>query len=224
MIISGFVKNSFVDYPGKMASVIFLPRCNMACPWCHNKHILSGNIPIIDENEIFDYLAARRGLLDGVVVTGGEPTLSGGLPAMLEKIKALGYAVKLDTNGTNPEALHKIINAGLANRVAMDIKAPLGKYKAFVGFGDTDKIKESISLLKSSGIEYEFRTTFEPRLSRDDILEMAALLFPMEGKYFIQQYRQVEGCPAPLPNSVIRAAADAVCAEWGDGCCQTRGI
>ncbi len=221
MLISGFIKTSFVDYPGKIAAVIFTPYCNMTCPFCHNKHILSGQIPIIEPSEVYSHLEQRRGLLSGVVISGGEPTLQRGLPAAVRKIKALGYPVKLDTNGTNPEVLSSLLKDKMIDYVAMDIKAPLDRYRELTGFSDIEKIEESVKIIKDSGVAYEFRTTFEPRLKKEDILDICGIIAPAE-RYFLQQYRQEADCGEPHPPSYLKEAAEAAAAVCG--VCETRGI
>jgi pyruvate formate lyase activating enzyme len=224
MLISGLVKNSFSDYPGKLAAVIFLPRCNMSCPWCHNKHILSGKIPIIAEDEVFSFLRARRGDIDGVVVSGGEPTLSGSLLSFLGKIKALGYPIKLDTNGTRPDILKQALSRGrkqapeegLVDYIAMDIKGPLAKYGMLCGFSDSAAIAESIEIVKSSGLPYEFRTTADPRLDEEDFFEAARAIAPLNGNgvYYIQPYRPTESFTMlPRPPSFLQTVADRIIKE-----------
>lgn len=221
MIISGIVKNSFVDYPGKISAVLFTPYCNMSCPFCHNKHILSGQIPIMDQGEVYSYLEQRRGLLGGVVISGGEPTLSRGLPAAVRRIKAMGYPVKLDTNGTNPDVLSALLSEGLLDYIAMDIKAPVDKYTKYTGFSDVDKIIRSIGIIKSSGVDYEFRTTYEPRLTMHDILEICEMIAPCK-RFFLQQYRKQDGCREPHPPSYINETVEQVREKYG--ICEIRGL
>lgn len=127
MIIAGLDKNSFVDYPGKIAATVFTPYCNLNCYYCHNRILLLSDAgkSQFTVNEVVAFLEKRKGFLDGVVITGGEPTLQEGLKEFIQIVKALGYAVKLDTNGTNPEILKELLNKGLLDYVAMDIKSPL---------------------------------------------------------------------------------------------------
>jgi len=167
MLIKGLVKNSFVDYPGKIACVIFLGGCNFKCGFCYNKDLVvdidAGDI--LDEEEIFNFLSSRRDVLDGIVVTGGETTVSGDLVGFMCRLKEFGLPIKLDTNGTNPEMLKKLLAAKLIDYVAMDIKAPLDEgYGRFVGAlkDPVAKIMDSIEVLKGLDVDFEFRTTIIP--------------------------------------------------------------
>lgn len=170
MKIGGFVKNSFVDYPGLISTCIFVVGCNMNCWYCHNKHLLSGKQNLISEKEIFEFLSERKSFIDAVVVSGGEPTMQGDLKDFLSKIKAMGFKVKLDTNGTNFEVLKDIVEDNLVDYVAMDIKAPIEKYSDFVCSKNAIKnVQMCISYLINSKIDYEFRTTFSSDLDVDDI-------------------------------------------------------
>jgi len=192
MIIAGLQKNSLVDYPGKMAAVIFTPGCNMNCFYCHNRHLL-GNKPreLIFPGYVFEFLEKRKNLLDGVVISGGEPTLQQGLWDFIDRVKKMGYLVKLDTNGTNPELVGKLISDNMLDYIAMDIKAPFSRYKEICGTDvNMDNIKRSINLLLQGRVDYEFRTTYVPELSKEDIEEMAGYI---EGArlYALQQFR----CP-----------------------------
>ena len=147
MQIAGFQKNSFVDYPGQIAAVVFCGGCNYNCWYCHNRHILR-DYPTIDEKEVFDYLERRKGAVDAVVFSGGEATLQADLADYMKRVKDMGYLVKLDTNGANPAALKKLLNQNLIDYVAMDIKAPFDKYKEVTGVkADIAAVKESITIL-----------------------------------------------------------------------------
>jgi pyruvate formate lyase activating enzyme len=170
--IGGFLKNSFIDFPGKISSVVFTQGCNFRCHYCHNPELVipeaiikNGSFP---EHKIFDYLNSRKGKIEAVVVTGGEPTLHIDLPDFIRKIKQMNFLVKLDTNGTNPSMLKHLINEGLIDYAAMDIKAPLdlSRYREIAGKDFTEamlsKIKESFLFLKEGHCEYEFRTTASP--------------------------------------------------------------
>jgi pyruvate formate lyase activating enzyme len=160
--IAALYKLSLVDYPGKISSVIFTQGCNFRCGYCHNPHLVLPSLftPPLDENEIFNFLGSRIGKVQGVVITGGEPTIHTGLIPFIQKIKALGYLVKLDTNGALPDALEKVTDANILDFIAMDIKAPLEKYKEVCGVeADSQNIKRSIEIIKASGIPYQFRTT-----------------------------------------------------------------
>lgn len=209
MLIAGFQKTSFVDYPGKIAAVVFTPYCTMNCTYCHNRHILGKNAQLLDEAAIIEYLERRQGMLDAVVVTGGEPTLQKNLPEFIDSLRSMGYLVKLDSNGSNPEMLRRLIAERKIDYIAMDIKAPFEKYRDITRTDDdVDAIRRSMTCIINSGIPYELRTTFAPQLSPEDI-EQIARQIKGTGKYCLQQYRVVEdGDPAPhLPSEVRRAAA-----------------
>ncbi|MDD7494241.1 MAG: anaerobic ribonucleoside-triphosphate reductase activating protein, partial [Eubacteriales bacterium] len=163
MLIHGLQKLTLLDYPGKVACTVFTGGCNFRCPFCHNGSLVlrpdeGEHIP---EEELFALLKKRQGVLEGVCITGGEPTLAFGLETLMARIKEMGYLVKLDTNGTRPKAVKRIIDAGLADMIAMDIKNSYKKYPETCGVPgyDTAPVKESIQLIMSSGIDYEFRTT-----------------------------------------------------------------
>lgn len=157
----GLDKMSMLDYEDYVSAVIFAPKCNFRCPFCHNGDSVLNSSVEIPFNDILAYLESRKGLLDAVVVTGGEPTLMPDLEDKIRQIKELGFQVKLDTNGTNPELLKHLIDEKLIDYVAMDIKNSKEKYALTAGckFVDLEKIKQSIDILKNSGIRYEFRTT-----------------------------------------------------------------
>lgn len=163
MLLHGLNKLTLLDFPGHIACTVFTGHCNMRCPFCHNAPLVlfPDMQPQLSEDEFFGFLKKRQGTLEGVCVTGGEPTLSSDLLSFLEKIKALGYLVKLDTNGTNPALLRQAVDNGLADYVAMDIKSSLARYGEAVGIPDfhTDAIRESADFLIHAGIPYEFRTT-----------------------------------------------------------------
>jgi pyruvate formate lyase activating enzyme len=160
-LISGIQKLTLLDYPGKCACTVFLTGCNLRCPFCHNASLVTGHAPAAMEgDEFFAFLKKRRGLLDGVCVTGGEPTLRKDLPDFLRKIKEAGYLIKLDTNGTNPHMLRQLIEDDLLDYVAMDIKSSPERYTATCGGIDVlDSVRESAALLMEGRVDYEFRTT-----------------------------------------------------------------
>lgn len=174
MIIGGLQRSSLIDYPGKISGVIFTVGCNFRCPYCHNPELVENTVDTIDEDEVLSFFNERKGKLDGVVLTGGEPTLQSDIIEFVEKIKRIGLLVKLDTNGSRPEVIEELIGRNLIDYIAMDIKAPLGKYgKVTLSTIDTRKILESINLIMSSNIGYEFRTTVvRSLLSKEDILEI----------------------------------------------------
>lgn len=161
MKIAGLQKMTLLDFPGKVACTVFLDGCNFRCPFCHNTPLLENKAEAcMTEEELFSFLKKRQGILDGVCVTGGEPTLQKELPDFLGKIKALGYAVKLDTNGYRPEVLRGVVEQGLVDYVAMDLKNCPGRYSQTTGVDiDLGKIEASIQYLVSGIVDYEFRTT-----------------------------------------------------------------
>lgn len=185
------VKNSFVDYPGEIACVIFTIGCNFRCWYCHNSHLFYAR-PTITEEEVFEFLREHKPFLDGVVVSGGEPTLQSDLIDFIKKVKEMGYKVKLDTNGTDYYTLKSLIDEKLVDYVAMDIKAPISNYKKVV-MKDCNlvDIQNSINLLKKDLVDYEFRTTFSPDLSLEDMEEICK---EIEGakRFSIQEYRVVK--------------------------------
>lgn len=163
MEIGGLQKSSLIDYPGKVSCVIFLSGCNWNCPFCHNAELvqkkLRDEIVNLNKEVIYQFLELRKKHLDGVVISGGEPTLQKGLLSFCEDIKNMGYSIKLDTNGSNPNILFKIINEGLIDYVAMDIKTELLKYPVLLPGSNQDDIRLSAYNILDSGINYEFRTT-----------------------------------------------------------------
>lgn len=182
MKIGGFQKFSLIDYPHKTAAIIFTQGCDMFCPYCHNPQLVYPHLyePVMDENEICSFLKKRRSLLNGVVITGGEPLVHKDLPEFIKKIKDLGYPVKLDTNGTSPEKLQSVINDRLIDFVAMDIKSPLEKYHLFYN-GDSDCISRSIEIIQNSGLPHLFRTTFDTDiLSETDIEKIRSMVSPSQ--------------------------------------------
>ena len=163
MRICGLQKLALVDYPGKLAATVFTGGCNLRCPFCHNAPLVTGldESPSLAPQEILDFLNLRRGLLDGVVLSGGEPLAQEDLPAFASAVKAMGFSVKLDTNGTFPERLEALVQSGSVDYVAMDIKNSLPKYPQIVGLRDFDTtpVQRSAALLRRGAVEYEFRTT-----------------------------------------------------------------
>lgn len=192
--IGGLQKLTLIDYPGRIAATIFLCGCNFRCPFCYSSEIvLPEKIkkqPKISERELLSFLKERKGLLEGVVICGGEPTLNKELPDLAGKIKKAGFLVKLDTNGSNPEMLEDLIVKNLVDYVAMDIKGPKERYGEFVGGKDNaEKIQKSIDILKGNGVDYEFRSTIVPSLhKREDVLAMAKWISGSK-RYFLQNFR-----------------------------------
>ena len=200
MQIGGFVKQSLIDYPGKIAAVVFTQGCNFRCGYCHNPQLVLPKLFHKKSNasidEVFNYLKKRKNWLDGVVVTGGEPTIHSDLPDFLKEINRFGLAIKLDTNGSNPIILDYIIRQKLVNFVAMDIKTfpEASSYAKIIGLTNTDNIIDnvisSILLLKQSGIEYEFRTTSIPEIHNKEILELIKNYIGNDTHYKINEFRQ----------------------------------
>ena len=194
MFIGALQKTTLTDFPSKVACIVFLVNCNFKCKFCYNKELTAykyfkkSKRELIEEKDFFIFLESKKKMLDGVVITGGEPTVSPGLHNFIKKIKQMGLAVKLDTNGTNPQVLRKLFSENLLDYVAMDLKAPPEKYPVItqsrVPF---ERILESIDLLKVSGVEHEFRTTLYPELNRSDLIEMSHFL--KGEKWFWQHFQ-----------------------------------
>ena len=162
MHIAGLQKMTLLDFPGKVACTVFFQGCNFRCPFCHNSDLLPGQgQPLMDDQELLDFLQKRKGLLDGVCITGGEPTLQPQLLSLMRRIKELGYAVKLDTNGSRPQVLRQLVEAGVVDYVAMDIKNSREEYSKTAGMNESllTQVEESIRYLLSGAVDYEFRTT-----------------------------------------------------------------
>jgi len=197
MIIAGLQKTTLIDYPGKIACVVFLAGCNFRCPWCYSSELVLplkiAQHPRISEKEFFDFLRGRKGLLEGVVICGGEPTINKELPQFIGKIKNLGYAVKLDTNGSNPEMLKDLVDTGLIDYVAMDIKTSSESpvYQNLMIEGITiDKIKQSVDILKQGKVDFEFRTTVVNTIhAKDDFLDIAKWIGGKNVNYYLQNFR-----------------------------------
>ncbi len=197
MLIAGLQKTTLIDYPGKIACVVFLAGCNFRCPWCYSSELVLPlkivKQPIISEQEFFNFLRERQGLLEGVVICGGEPTINKGLLQFIEKIKHLRYSIKLDTNGSNPKILKDLVSTKLIDYVAMDIKiAPENPvYQNLMTEGITlDNIKESVEFLKKGNIDWEFRTTVVNTIhKRDDFLKIARWIGGPNVKYYLQNFR-----------------------------------
>jgi len=194
MEIGGLQKLTLIDYPGRLAATVFLIGCDFRCPWCYSSElILPKKIkkqPKISQKELFKFLKERKKLLDGLVLCGGEPTINKKLPNFIKKIKKLGYLVKLDTNGSNPKMLKKLIKGKLIDYVAMDIKLPKERYPEIFGKRvKIEDIEESIKILKEGKSDYEFRTTIVPTIhTKEDILKIARWISPAK-KYFLQNFR-----------------------------------
>lgn len=189
-MIKGIQKLSLIDYPGKVACTLFTFGCNFRCPYCHNPElVIDDGTPMIPEEDVLAFLDKRKSFLNGVCITGGEPTLHEDLLDFIKRIKGLGYHVKLDTNGTNPKMLRRLIGENLVDYIAMDVKAPLEKYESVVRVKvDTDRIAESVEVVKAFS-DYEFRITVLPDLiTRRDIVTIAEWLKGAK-RFFIQQFK-----------------------------------
>lgn len=191
--IGGLQKLTLIDFPGRISATVFVIGCNFKCPWCYSSElVLPEKIkkqPKISEKEIFNHLKERKRLLEGVVMCGGEPTINKKLPSFIEKIKKLGYLVKLDTNGSNPKMLKKLIKTKLIDYVAMDMKLPKERYPEIFGKRvKIEDIEESIKILKEGKVDYEFRTTVVPTvLNKEDILKIAKWIRGAK-RYYLQNF------------------------------------
>ena len=199
MEFAGLDKLSLVDFDRHISCILFTRGCNFACPFCHNGPLV---IPGVDNqfipfDEILAFLRKRQGILDAVVISGGEPTLMPDLKEKIEAIKGLGYLVKLDTNGTRPEVVKDLVESGLIDFIAMDIKSSLENYPLITDSRvNTDKIVESIEYIKSCGIDYEFRTTLIAEYHDEEDMKQIAELIGNAKKYRLQKYVDREGCIA----------------------------
>lgn len=213
----GLQKLTLLDFPGMVCATVFLAGCNLRCPYCHNPDLVLGSpdLPCIPEEELLRFLESRRGFTDGVCVSGGEPTLDPGLPAFLARVRPLGFKTKLDTNGTRPDVLRRLLERGLVDYIAMDVKAPPDKYRRVTRSRvDPGTIEESIRLLQQSAIDHEFRTTVVPGLvSANDVEEVARWLQGPQ-RYVLQQYwppgktlDQSWKKPPPCPHSHLERLA-----------------
>ena len=198
MKIHGLQKMTLLDFPGHVACTVFLGGCDFRCPFCHNFELADGTAnPVMEEEELLSFLEKRKGLLDGVAFTGGEPLLHKDLPELMRKIRDMGFSVKLDTNGNHPKLLKEILNEGLVDYVAMDIKNSPEKYAKTAGVDtiDLSLIKESISLLMNSKIDYEFRTTVVREFhEKDDFRKMGEMIRGAK-QYFLQAFTDRDTVP-----------------------------
>ncbi len=206
MEILGLEKMSIVDYDGKVASTIFTGSCNFRCPFCHNSPLVLDyqKIQAIPEQELMDFLVKRKNLLDGVCITGGEPTLQKDLPFLCEKIKKLGYAVKLDTNGTNPKMVKELSENGLVDYFAMDIKNNREDYAPIIGLNsyDTDKVENTVSYFLSGKADYEFRTTLIKEFHKQENIIKIGEWIKGANKYFLQKFKSGDNTIAQGLNAV----------------------
>lgn len=192
MIISGMVKSSLVDYPGLVSVVLFTPGCNYDCFFCHNRQLINDSGKGIDQDEIDRFLAKRAGLLDAVVVTGGEPTLQSDLISYLESVKGHGYKIKLDSNGSAPQVIEAVLKSGLCDYFAIDYKGPAARYTEFCGDNaKADAVLATITTLIDAGAAFEVRTTVVPQLHTEDLIQMAQEL-PTVPRFVLNRYRLPE--------------------------------
>jgi pyruvate formate lyase activating enzyme len=189
MEIAGLVKTSLIDFPGKITTVIFTQGCNFRCGFCHNPDLVPIKKGKISEGEVLTFLSGRRNKIEGVVITGGEPVIQKDLVSFLEKIKKMGFLIKLDTNGSKVKTLKELIDKKLVDYVAMDVKGPLEKYPEIAKCLNTKSVQESIKLLKKSKIDHEFRTTVLPCLHQMDDFNKIGKLLQGAKLYTIQNFR-----------------------------------
>ncbi len=203
MKIGGLEKTTLIDYPGKVACMIYTVGCNFRCPYCHNPELVDETAELIDAEAIFDFLNERKHLLDGVVITGGEPTMHDDLLAFMARIKDLGYLIKLDSNGTRPDMISKAISMKLVDYIAMDVKSPLERYSQQVARPvNVEAIKESIKIIMGSPIEYEFRTTVVKSLLSEQDIESIARSISGAKRYYLQKF-----IPTKILNPQLRKKA-----------------
>ena len=207
MKIAGLQKVSLIDYPGYVAATVFLAGCNLNCGYCHNRWMIDASqvVAAITKEDLLAWLETRHGRLEGVCVSGGEPTLHAELAGFLQAIKALGYAVKLDTNGTQPERLDRLLHNGLVDYVAMDLKAPFDeRYNGIAGLVvDCSAIRRSMAILRHWGGAYEYRTTVLPSLVETALADIAAELTPPE-IWYLQRFIPVSvSVPAPVQVGIM---------------------
>ena len=191
MKIHGLMKMTLLDFPGKVACTVFLGGCDMRCPFCHNAELLDPEAPAeMDEVELLSFLKKRVGLLDGVVFTGGEPLLRKDLPELMAKIREMGFAIKLDTNGNHPDRLIEVVEAGLVDYVAMDIKNSPDKYGMTIGIPgfDLSKVERSVEFLKKGKVPYEFRTTVVSQFHDEASMKEIAKWIQGADRYYLQEF------------------------------------
>ncbi|WP_026477123.1 anaerobic ribonucleoside-triphosphate reductase activating protein [Alkaliphilus transvaalensis] len=224
MNILGIEKSSFIDYPNRISTVVFTGGCNFSCPFCHNGHLLKEKEKPFDTEEVLNYIKKRKKFIDAVCVTGGEPTLQKNLKGFLKSLKEEGFWVKLDTNGTKPKLLKELIEEKLVDYIAMDLKAPLHDYSKVAMIPvDITAIKESINLIKNSGLDYEFRTTVcEELLKPEDLLNLAEEIKGAK-KFYLQNFRDGDTVLGgsnqytPYPKEVLKEIQEKI-KKWFEVC------
>jgi len=211
MKIGGFQKTSLLDYPDRISAIVWTSGCNFRCPFCYNKNLALETAGLFPQDEILSFLSKRKELLEGVVISGGEPLLQDDLVDFIEKVKKQGFLVKLDTNGAFPEKLGELLEQQLVEYVAMDVKAPKKKYRLLSGIDvDLSKIDASIDLIKTKAPAYEFKTTFVPGLLiKEDIVEIAEWLKGSDA-YYLQQFKVMKPLVSSRLESVVPYPRDYV--------------
>ena len=215
MKIHGLQKMTLLDFPGRVACTVFLGGCDFRCPFCHNFQLVDGTAqPLMDEEDLLDFLSGRQGLLDGVAFTGGEPCLHPGLGALLEKIRAMGFATKLDTNGYHPERLQELLDRRLVDYVAMDVKNSPAKYAATCGLEtvDLDRIRRSIRALLAGPADYEFRTTVIAEFHEASDFPAIGQMIAGARRYFLQCFTDRDS----VPFGGLHAPTAQELARWAD--------
>lgn len=215
MRIHGLQKMTLLDFPGHVACTVFFGGCDMRCPFCHNAELLDGTAPPLMETEtFFSFLDKRTGLLDGVAITGGEPLLQKDLPSFISRIREKGFPVKLDTNGTHPESLERLIRGGLVEYVAMDIKNSPDRYAETTGITGIDltPIRESVSILMRGGTDFEFRTTVVSEFHDDESILKIGQWIQGSEKYFLQKFTDRD----TVPFAGLHAPTDDQMRRWSD--------
>ena len=232
MKIAGLQKLTLLDYPGRVACTVFLDGCNFRCPYCHNSELLGAEAePVMTVNELLSFLKKRQGILEGVCVTGGEPTIHSELPELLRSIRSLGYSIKLDTNGYRPQILRALLEERLADYVAMDLKNSPAAYGVTVGLTEPqlDRVGESIRILRESGVDFELRTTVvKPLHSAETITEMGKWLLELtDGKpvprLFVQPFVDRDTVPVGGLWAPERAELELFLEILGD-CAESVGL
>ena len=190
MNIGGLQKTSLLDFPDTISAIIWTIGCNFRCPFCYNRDIVLGIIGTISEEDILSFLEKRKGLLEGLIISGGEPLMQKNIVQFAEKVKKLGYLIKIDTNGMHPEKHKELIDKKLVDYIAMDVKAPKNKYDKLTDVKtDIKKIEKSIEIIRNSAPDYEFKTTFIPELlTKEDIVSIAKWLKGSK-RFYLQQFK-----------------------------------
>ena len=223
MLIAGFQKTSFVDYPGQPCAVVFTPYCNFDCGYCHNAQIIKRDAPLMPEEPVLEYLEKRSGLINALVISGGEPTLQQNLEVFILRVRSFGYLVKLDTNGSKPQVLLSLLNKNVLDYIAMDVKAPAERYDEIARAKvDLDAIRRSITIIRNSGIAHEFRMTYAPQLTQEDAVQAACMVRGCD-RFYLQQYRpRSDADPRAHPPADVLKAGEAIAREIGN--CTVRGL